>query len=71
MDIISTDILRIAVTGHRKLTPAQSSALLTVITKAIEKIDYYPQNIYGNILTKIFTYPVYYGADSLFSVLSF
>ena len=67
MDIISKDILRIGVTGHRKLTPEQSSALLPVIKKAIENIEYYHQNTYGNISAKIFTSPIAEGADSLFA----
>jgi hypothetical protein len=59
--------ISIGVTGHRKLSPQQLTALEPIVKKAIENIIHYHQNVYNNKPRVEFASAIAIGADTLFA----
>ena len=70
MAILSKNIIRIGVTGHRELTQQQSAAIEPLLKRAIENIIFYHENAFGNTSEYIFTSSIAEGADTIFAKIA-
>src|SRR6185436_18463515 len=66
----SDKLLRIGITGHRKLTRKQALSAEPLIKRAIKNIIFYHQNTLGNTTGNVFTTSLAEGADTLFAQIA-